>query len=270
MGYRARLTLLFCALVCGAALLALAQEQIATAAALVQTSADFDATALLTFDPAAVLHGEDLIGGDEEYAWEPGAVDDLSAGNDGPAGMTSAPPQSVGSDPAAEPGMPPVSPPEPNRGAPTGSTIGSPAGWPRTTAETVLAAAVAKPPTADRWIDINLARQTVTAYMGSTPLKTVLTATGTRVHPTVVGTFRVWAKVKSQTMRGGSRARHDYYSLPGVPNILYFYRGYSLHGTYWHRNFGHVMSHGCANLTLADAAWLYDWASVGTIVRTHY
>ena len=71
-------------------------------------------------------------------------------------------------------------------------------------------------------------------------------------------------------MRGGSRAAHDYYSLPGVPNIMYFFRGYSLHGTYWHRNFGHVMSHGCAKLTLADAAWFYAWASVGTIVRTHY
>jgi lipoprotein-anchoring transpeptidase ErfK/SrfK len=144
------------------------------------------------------------------------------------------------------------------------------AGWPKTTAETTLAPRVKNPPTQGKWIDVNITRQTVTAYFGPRPIKTVLTSTGTWRHPTVIGTYRVYAKIPSQTMTGGSRARGDYYRLPGVPNIMYFYQGYGLHGTYWHRNFGHPMSHGCVNLTLADAAWFYAWTPMSTIVRTHY
>ena len=68
----------------------------------------------------------------------------------------------------------------------------------------------------------------------------------------------------------GSRARGDYYSLPNVPYVMYFYRGYALHGTYWHRNFGHTMSHGCVNLTIADSAWFYNFGFVGMPVRSHY
>jgi lipoprotein-anchoring transpeptidase ErfK/SrfK len=42
-----------------------------------------------------------------------------------------------------------------------------------------------------------------------------------------------------------------------------------LHGTYWHQNFGFPMSHGCVNYTITDAAWLFDFASVGTVVYIH-
>jgi lipoprotein-anchoring transpeptidase ErfK/SrfK len=51
---------------------------------------------------------------------------------------------------------------------------------------------------------------------------------------------------------------------------MFFYRGYSLHGTYWHSNFGTPMSHGCVNLSIADAKWLYEWAPMGTKVVSHY
>jgi lipoprotein-anchoring transpeptidase ErfK/SrfK len=51
---------------------------------------------------------------------------------------------------------------------------------------------------------------------------------------------------------------------------MYFYDGYGLHGTYWHSNFGTPMSHGCINLTIPDAEWLYYWADVGTLVNIHY
>jgi lipoprotein-anchoring transpeptidase ErfK/SrfK len=59
------------------------------------------------------------------------------------------------------------------------------------------------------------------------------------------------------------------YYLPGVPYTMYFYKGYGLHGTYWHSNFGTPMSHGCVNLKTEDAGWLYNWASIGTIVNIH-
>jgi lipoprotein-anchoring transpeptidase ErfK/SrfK len=49
--------------------------------------------------------------------------------------------------------------------------------------------------------------------------------------------------------------------------VLYFTAsGHALHGTYWHNNFGMPMSHGCVNLPLDVAAWLYDWAPIGTRV----
>jgi hypothetical protein len=121
-----------------------------------------------------------------------------------------------------------------------------------------------------KWIDINLSRQTISAYIGSTLIKRVLVSTGTWRHPTVVGRFRIYAKVHSQTMSGGSRAAGDYYRLPGVPHVMYFYQGYAIHGTYWHHNFGRRMSHGCVNLSLANADWFYGWTPYSTLVVTHY
>lgn len=60
----------------------------------------------------------------------------------------------------------------------------------------------------------------------------------------------------------------DYY-LPDVPYTMYFYKGYGIHGTYWHDNFGTPMSHGCVNMRTSEAAWLFDFASVGTLVNVH-
>ena len=37
--------------------------------------------------------------------------------------------------------------------------------------------------------------------------------------------------------------------------------GSSLHGTYWHNNFGHPMSHGCVNMRIEDAQALYAWTT---------
>jgi lipoprotein-anchoring transpeptidase ErfK/SrfK len=56
----------------------------------------------------------------------------------------------------------------------------------------------------------------------------------------------------------------------GLGITMYFYKGYGIHGTYWHHNFGHPMSHGCVNMYTPDAEWMYYWASVGTLVNIHY
>lgn len=56
------------------------------------------------------------------------------------------------------------------------------------------------------------------------------------------------------------------YDLPGVPNVLYFARGYALHGAYWHNSFGTPVSHSCVNLPLDQAQWLFDWTAIGTAV----
>jgi LysM repeat protein len=117
---------------------------------------------------------------------------------------------------------------------------------------------------AGKWIDVNLSEQRLTAFEGRNAVLSVLISGGTSAHPTVVGKFSVNRKVRSQTMSGPG------YHLPNVPWVMYFYQAYAVHGTYWHNNFGHPMSHGCVNVTIADAAWLYAWASIGTPVVTHW
>ena len=115
-----------------------------------------------------------------------------------------------------------------------------------------------------RWIDVNLSTQSVYAYEGDTVVNSFIVSTGTSLTPTVTGRYKIWIKFVSTDMSGPG------YYLPDVPYAMYFYKGYGLHGTYWHNNFGTPMSHGCVNLRTADAEWLYYWASVGTVVNVHY
>jgi lipoprotein-anchoring transpeptidase ErfK/SrfK len=115
-----------------------------------------------------------------------------------------------------------------------------------------------------RWIDVNLSEQRVYAYEGDTVVNSFIVSTGTWQTPTVTGKFKIWIKVRSQAMSGPG------YYLPDVPYVMYFYKDYGLHGTYWHNNFGTPMSHGCVNLTIPDSEWLYNFASVGTVVNVHY
>jgi LysM repeat protein len=122
-------------------------------------------------------------------------------------------------------------------------------------------------PTTGKWIDIDIGDQRITAYQGTTALKSVLVSTGVSWHPTPIGHYAVYLKIPSQAMSGGSGA--EAYYLPGVPWVMYFAGANAIHGTYWHQNFGHPMSHGCVNLTIDDAKWFYDWAEIGTPVITH-
>jgi lipoprotein-anchoring transpeptidase ErfK/SrfK len=121
----------------------------------------------------------------------------------------------------------------------------------------------------DRWIDVSLGTQTLTAYQQGQVVRSFLISSGTAYHPTVQGTFYIYGKTRSQTMSGGSRAAGDYYSLPNVEWISWWYGDYSIHGTYWHHNFGHPMSHGCLNATNEDAQFIYEWAPIGTPVVIH-
>lgn len=116
----------------------------------------------------------------------------------------------------------------------------------------------------EKWIDINLSQQRITAYQGQTPVYSAIVSTGLPRTPTVVGTFSVYAKYTATPMSGPG------YYLPAVPHTMYFYRGYAIHGAYWHNNFGTPMSHGCVNLSLPDAEWFYNWSPMGIKVVSHY
>ncbi|MGD1991892.1 MAG: L,D-transpeptidase [Anaerolineae bacterium] len=115
----------------------------------------------------------------------------------------------------------------------------------------------------DRWIDIDLSEQLLTAYEGDTPVRQVAVSTGLPATPTPEGQFRIWIKLEADDMEGPG------YYLPDVPYVMYFHMGYGLHGVYWHANFGQPMSHGCVNMPTSEAEWLFYWAEVGTLVNVH-
>jgi lipoprotein-anchoring transpeptidase ErfK/SrfK len=115
-----------------------------------------------------------------------------------------------------------------------------------------------------RWIDVDLTNQMVYAYEGDAIVNSFLVSTGTWLTPTVTGRHKIYVKVRMQDMSGPG------YHLKDVPYVMFFSGDYGLHGTYWHNNFGTPMSRGCVNLTIDDAAWLFNWASVGTVVNVHY
>jgi hypothetical protein len=117
-------------------------------------------------------------------------------------------------------------------------------------------------------IVVSKSQSTMWAYEDGEVVISSLVSIGVGNVPETVtpsGYFSILTKYPVQTMEG--TISDEYYKVPDVPNVMYFDNsGNALHGTYWHSNFGHPMSHGCVNLPLDVAAWLYDWAPVGTPV----
>jgi len=110
-------------------------------------------------------------------------------------------------------------------------------------------------PTDDAWIEIDLTTQTLRAYEKGKVVFAAQISSGRAGTPTLVGKFRIQSKHESQYMGGPG------YSLPDVPFVQYFYAGFALHGAYWHDKWGTPTSHGCVNLSIEDAEWLYNWTT---------
>ena len=113
-----------------------------------------------------------------------------------------------------------------------------------------------------KYIEITLSDQTLKYYEEGRMIDKYLISSGS-TGPTPTGTFYINSKLRATTMSGPG------YNLPGVPYVLPFYGDYTIHGTYWHNNFGHPMSHGCVNMYTPEAKILYEWADVGTPVVIH-
>lgn len=115
-----------------------------------------------------------------------------------------------------------------------------------------------------RYIEVDLSEQKLRAWEGNKLFLETPVSTGLPWWPTPLGEFRIWIKLRAAKMEGGS-GRYYYY-LPNVPYIMYFenekipgWRGYGLHGTYWHNDFGRPRSHGCVNIPTPVAKELYYW-----------
>ena len=114
-----------------------------------------------------------------------------------------------------------------------------------------------------RWIEIDLSEQRLIAWEGKQQVYEAIVSTGKKRTPTLPGVFSIRSKHRLNRMRGAD------YDVPDVPYAMYYYRGYAIHGAYWHNRFGTPVSHGCINLPVNLAQWLFQWASIGTPVIIH-
>lgn len=110
----------------------------------------------------------------------------------------------------------------------------------------------------DKRIEIDLSGQALKAFEGSKVVYSTRIATGYYEGDTPKGEFKIERKQPTRHM--AAELDTDYFDLPGVPWVCYiFWNGVSIHGTYWHNNYGTPQSHGCINLTPNAAKWIYRW-----------
>jgi lipoprotein-anchoring transpeptidase ErfK/SrfK len=116
------------------------------------------------------------------------------------------------------------------------------------------------PDVKDKRIEINIAKQLLTAFESDKAVLSTRVSTGFGRNFTPRGKYTVFRKAPGQRMIGGEGS--DFYDLPGVPFPTYFtYRGIAIHGTYWHNDYGVVRSHGCVNVPSEVARWVWRWTT---------
>ena len=110
-----------------------------------------------------------------------------------------------------------------------------------------------------KWVSVDLYEQVAIAYEGDTPVFATLVSSGLEDWPTNKGIFHVYVRF-TRTLMSGSYGQPDFYYLQEVPWTMYFDDQIGLHGAYWHDGFGYRRSHGCVNLAVTDAHWLFQWS----------
>lgn len=111
-----------------------------------------------------------------------------------------------------------------------------------------------------QWIQVDISDQKLIAWEGNTPVFSITVSTGRASDMTPTGVYAIETKYRTARMQG------ETYDIPDVPYTMYFSGSYAIHGAYWHTNFGSPVSSGCINVPVQGAAWLYDWAGMGTAV----
>lgn len=136
----------------------------------------------------------------------------------------------------------------------------------------------------DKRVEVDLSRQTLTAYEKNEPVLYTKISSGVKSRSTTngiptetpTGRFNIRSKMPSKHMGNGRLTDNlEDYELVGVPWTAFFHEfGYALHGTFWHNNFGTPMSRGCVNLPTAEAKWLFRWmlpvSEPATVERTGF
>lgn len=126
----------------------------------------------------------------------------------------------------------------------------------------------AEVPVEKKRIEVNLGTQTLVAYENDeVVMKTIISSGiptgGKNSWETPKGKFYVFSKLPSKHMGEGILTDDlEAYILPGVPWVSFFTsKGVGFHGTWWHNNFGMTMSHGCINMKIDEAKWIFRWTN---------
>lgn len=109
-------------------------------------------------------------------------------------------------------------------------------------------------------IEVDLSEQRLYAYSSGQMINTSLVSTGIPGMDTHTGTFRISQKIYSKLYSGPN------YYLPNTLWNMRFDGPRLLHSAYWHNDFGRRKSHGCVNLPIPEAKWLYERTPIGTTV----
>ena len=139
-------------------------------------------------------------------------------------------------------------------------------------------AAVALASKDGKWININLSRQTLTAYRGNRVIRSMPISSGVPGWATPTGIFWIYRKVADDRMRGYDPKQNTHWDVRHVPWAQYLRGGIAIHGAWWNRDFGIPRSHGCIQVPTQtfnphpqgvpeDAGWLYRFTALGTPVR---
>jgi len=110
-------------------------------------------------------------------------------------------------------------------------------------------------------IVIDLSEQRLYTYQNGLLDNSFLVSTARPPYSTPLGEHSILAKIPLVHYAGGTGA--DAYDLGWIPYNLRFYPHVYIHYAPWHNNFGHVMSHGCVNVSLENIKWIYEWATEG-------
>lgn len=120
-----------------------------------------------------------------------------------------------------------------------------------------------------KMIDVNLSSQSLTCYDAGEPVFSCLISSGKPGYATPTGHYRIYSKERIAVMQSPPGAVEEYY-VPDVPYACWVVAGVAIHGAYWHSAFGSVRSHGCINVSVSNAGWIFEWAPMGTPVYIHY
>jgi peptidoglycan hydrolase-like protein with peptidoglycan-binding domain len=109
--------------------------------------------------------------------------------------------------------------------------------------------------------------ETLTLYVNGTATFHTLVNTGIPVSPTATGTYAVYLRYLTQTMKGVNPNGQPY-SDSGIPDVSYFNGGDALHG-FIRASYGFPQSLGCVEMPFASAKIVFPYTPIGTLVTVH-
>ena len=134
-------------------------------------------------------------------------------------------------------------------------------------------------------IVVSLSRQWLWAYQNGRLVFNSAVMTGRPALPTPTGTYHVFSKFHPTWFYSPWPPGSPYWYPPTFINYALQWRtgGFFLHDSWWHTVYGPGTNewhydprygwqwgtHGCVAMPLSSAAWLYNWAPIGTTVQVN-